>query len=1149
MHTTRGRGILLTLIVVAVAAGALYAAAGFLLAPRLIERQLSTLADQRLGQKMSMEKVKVNPFALSIEITGLRLAQANKPALLAAKRVYLDLALLSSGFGRGWVLSEVQTEGLQVLLEAQANGRLNLADVLQRWQKSSPPSNSKTAAAVPPRFTIKHLLASDGMLTYRELSDRPAATQILPIRIELENVSTLPDHEGRYTVSARFVDGGALTWRGDLALQPLQSEGDVELKALKLATAWQFIRDQIRLGEPRGTIDLATHYRFSYANSKLALALSKLRADASGVSVAREGNSEPLVSLKTLEVRDGTFDLGRRSLVLPAVSLSNGRLGVLKNTEGVLNWSGLARDTVAASPTAREPGKSKQPPAGYIEPWNIEVRELKVQGVALRFTDRQRNAPLDLQTGAMQGHAALTVVAGETLDVRARDMELRLEKLRLPADAPTVQLTQVQLHGGYLDLSKKEFGAKELTADGGTLQVERAADGTLPIAKMLEGSGEAPASQTPWKYAVALIRLQHLDAALSDRSFGQTIAYVVSGISARLDNFASSGNKAMEFKAAAQMGNSGSLIASGTVAPNFSRADAKVKVSAVELVPLQPVVAHYAAVDLASGSASASVTVTYKRVDGKPSLSAVGPFALENVRLNEAGSDARVLAWKRLSSREARVMLGPDRALIKEIVIESPEMRFDVSEQREISLAQLFNKQQPAAADPQRAQNAEQQAPFPIRIGELRVRDGTIDYSDRSLALPFAIVVTNFEGTAAGLGTDRDRIATLQFEGEIGEFGSAQIEGRIDAFSPTTLTDIAASFENVDMPELSPYTVTFLGRKIASGKLWVEMKYRIENGTLTGGNDVTVHDLALGEAVDTPTALKLPLDLAVALLTDSDGVIHTAIPVTGNLHDPKFDVALVIREALASLVKKIVTAPFRALAGLFGGDKQGKDAKQGKDFGGIEFEPGSAKLMASEKEKLQNVAKAMDERPQLKLIVQAPYSADTDGEAMRQELARREVALALGRSLQPEEKPGLVVFENLATQRALERLAARKSDPSAMREWVAKYTKKKGKDPKRAGMILRTAGDPDFYEAMFDWLAGSEAVSATTVKELATNRAKAVIEALRASGVDADRIEIGPVKSVGQQKENISAELSLAPAGVHGSAAVRSRRALAAQDR
>ncbi|MFL6580869.1 MAG: hypothetical protein ACJ8G2_09005, partial [Burkholderiales bacterium] len=151
----------------------------------------------------------------------------------------------------------------------------------------------------------------------------------------------------------------------------------------------------------------------------------------------------------------------------------------------------------------------------------------------------------------------------------------------------------------------------------------------------------------------------------------------------------------------------------------------------------------------------------------------------------------------------------------------------------------------------------------------------------------------------------------------------------------------------------------------------------------------------------------------------------------------------------------------------------------------------------------------------------------------------------LGRTLQPDEKAGLLAFENLATQRALEHLAVKKTDAASVRNWVADYARKKGSDPKRAGMILRTTGDPDFYRAMFAWLVMKEPVHDAAVQQLAQNRAKSVIEALRSSGVDEDRLGTAPVKSVSRDKdERISAGLSVEPLQVHGAASTQKPRAV-----
>ncbi len=1123
--TKIGHGrLLVSVLAVGVVACLLYAAAGFFLAPRLIERHLATLADERLGQSFTVQQIKVNPFALSVEATGVRLAQKNGSPMLAAQRVYLDLDLMGSGFGRGWVLGETQIDGLQVQLELDRTGHLNFADLVQRWQQGSTPAKPGNG---PVRITLKHLLASDGKLTYRELSGTPVATQVLPLRVELENVSTLPDREGHYSVSARFVDGGTMAWQGDISLPMLKSEGDLALEGMKLATIWKFIRDDVRLAKPEGALSFATHYKFSYADGKPALGLTGLRVNASALRVVREGFDEPILAMKTLEVRDGNFQLDRRALVLPVVSLSDGAVNVVKDAGGTWNWTGLARekDSKIAEPV-RSPGGAH--PAA--RPWRIDMKAVNVDNVALRYVDRQRPKPLAVETAAVHGSAVVEVTAGgDSPGVLAHEMKLRVEKLLLPAtDAPAIKLTELQVEGGYVDLSKHALGATQLQIDGGTLLVERGADGVFPIAERFAGGAKSPPSPSPWTYAVGSVRVRGLDVAFSDRGLGkQPLMVQFTGVAATIDHIATAGGKPLAFKASARIGSGGSIDASGSAAPDLSRVDASVKLSALALSPLQPFITRYASVHLASGSASATVALAYRHAGGKALFNASGPFELANVRLQEAGSDRTVLAWKRLSAAQAQLTLGPDRVSIKQIIVEAPEAKIAISEKRELNILQLLkHASTPGNQNRQPANGDAKVSRFPVHIGELRVRDGIVDFSDRSLALPFATKVTNLTGTVAGLGTNGDRHARLQFDGKIGEFGSAKINGHIDASSPKTFTEIHVAFQNVEFPDLSPYSATFLGRKIASGKLWAKLKYGIANSQLTGENDITIQDLRLGKAVDSPTALKLPLDLAVALLTDSEGKIRVAVPVKGDLNNPKFDYSAVIRAALADVITKIVSAPFRALAGLFGHDGGGKDP------GRIEFERGSAELMPSEKEKLQLVVKAMSERPRLKLVVQAPYALESDGAAMKQEMARREVALALGRSLDPDEKPAPVVFEDLATQRALERLLAKKADTGIVRDLAAQFAKRTGEEPRRASLLLRNAGDPNFYKSVYAWLVETQPVSDGSMQNLASGRANVVLDALRAAGADPARLEAGRVEaSKHEEGKRIGAQLSFEAVG------------------
>ncbi len=305
------------------------------------------------------------------------------------------------------------------------------------------------------------------------------------------------------------------------------------------------------------------------------------------------------------------------------------------------------------------------------------------------------------------------------------------------------------------------------------------------------------------------------------------------------------------------------------------------------------------------------------------------------------------------------------------------------------------------------------------------------------------------------------------------------------------------------MPPLSPYAATFAGRKIASGRLWLDLRYKIVKSELVGENKIVMQDFTLGERVEAPNALDLPLDLAVTLLTDSQGKINVAVPVRGNIDTPQFSYRHLIREALASLIVGIVSAPFRALASLAGSGSE--------TLGSINFEPGRARLLPPEQEKLDKVAQALKEKPRVKLVVRGPYDPQLDGEALRNRQVRREVAQALGVKLDEREDPGPIRTATLPPSARWKRCSPH---APGRRRWrsSSESSRVAGRDPERVSRLLALFGkaspDREFYQAMFERLVASYPLPETELQRLATRRAKAITEYLvQSAGLDAGRVK------------------------------------------
>jgi hypothetical protein len=177
-------------------------------------------------------------------------------------------------------------------------------------------------------------------------------------------------------------------------------------------------------------------------------------------------------------------------------------------------------------------------------------------------------------------------------------------------------------------------------------------------------------------------------------------------------------------------------------------------------------------------------------------------------------------------------------------------------------------------------------------------------------------------------------------------------------FSAKLYTDLTLSFHNMELTTFNPYSGKFAGYNISKGKLTTELKYKIDGRKLEAGHHIVIDQLEFGDKTASKDAVSVPIKLAVALLKDRHGVIDLDVPVTGSLDDPQFQLGPIIWKVVLNLLVKAVTAPFALLGSLFGG---------GADLQFVDFPAGSAQLDQAGQQKMKGVAKALAERPQLKI--------------------------------------------------------------------------------------------------------------------------------------------------------------------------------------
>jgi hypothetical protein len=504
---------------------------------------------------------------------------------------------------------------------------------------------------------------------------------------------------------------------------------------------------------------------------------------------------------------------------------------------------------------------------------------------------------------------------------------------------------------------------------------------------------------------------------------------------------------------------------------------------------------------------------------------------IEELRLNKL--DAKLVIFKDKTVNLTRILKSPPDASVADPVA-NPAATAEATDAAVVAEAPKAGVQKTAAKPVEPVQPA-----FRVAIERVRIENSEMDFADYSLALPFGTRIHSLKGAFNGITTQPGALAELEIDGQVDEFGLARAVGQVDLFNPTGFMDIKTVFRNVEMTNLTPYSATFAGRKIASGKLSLDLEYKIKARQLLGENQIIMDKLVLGERVESPTAMNLPLDLAIAILQDSDGKIDLGLPVSGSLDDPQFSYGRIIWKAIGNILTKIVTAPFRALGALFGGG--------GEKLEKLAFEAGEDALTPPEKEKFKQISQILNKRPGLALSIYGVWSTEVDRPVLKENQLRRAVAEKMGIKLAPGEDAGPISTANPKSRTALEALYAQRFSEA---EWLSLNAKWRQANPDKkpesgAGkMVSRLKGlfkkeepisaedlaqlkDVDLHGLLYQRLLDKETVSDAVLQQLAQRRGEAALNGLVAAGAPAERVKLGEAQAVEASGREVQAKLEL----------------------
>ncbi len=1052
----RTRKIAIWVISIVVAIGIL----GALVAPYLLRGVLADQLTAKLHRQVSIEQIRINPFAMSVTVRGFLMKERQGSATAVSfDELYANLELQSL-FRWGPVLNQIRLVKPYVNLIRNEDRTYNFTDLIDEFTKGPP--------GPTPRFALNNIQVLDGKIDF---DDRPEQTKhtISAIKIGVPFVSSIPSHVEINVQPAFYALVNDAPVQIDGETKPFKDSREstiqLDIDNLQIPKYLEYSPVELNFKVPSGQLDSKLTASFRTSKDKPAELSISGNVGIKELKL-QEKSDAPLLNLPSFDVVIDAVEVFAQKASLKSVKVESPELHVTHNRDGTLNLTSLIAESKAEKAPEQ---KTNEKPFGY------RVDEILVDQGKLFLTDRSPERPFEkrvenihagvkgltneadkkatteisFQTDAKEqfnhtGMLQLTPLAAEgqievkslqlkglrpyyesvvgleiteglldltthfaagqkenkQLETKLSELNAALRTLRLdvPGDRePLWRAPLLEIKDTTVDVEKKSIVVGSFESRDGSGSIHRNPDGIFSYARLIKTQPGASEAKKPekedtaeWSVEIKRSALDRFRVTFEDRMLSPPARMTVAALSFRGENHSNAKNARARVRLQATINNKGRLRLAGGLGTRPVRGRLNVDAQGIAVVPFQPYLADQVNFSLTGGEVGSKGVLTIETGgDGALKVNYEGGVQVTDFASVEKDASQDLLKWKSLDLGGIQFALQPMQLRINEINLADFYSRMILGADGRLNLQKLAAQKTQASApeETKEAKPPEPQAAAPsaekqISIGKINLQAGNVYFSDFFVKPNYSANLTGVQGSISELKPEAP--GDLAIQAKLDNAAPVDILGKINPLSKDLYLDIAADAREIELNPMSPYSVKYVGYGIERGELSFKVKYKVENRKLDAQNQIILDQLTFGEKVESPTATKLPVLLAVALLKDRNGVIDVNLPISGSLDSPEFSVGGIILRIIINIITRAVTSPFALLGAAFGGGSGG-------ELSYIEFDYGRSNLSQSAEAKIKSIATAMNNRPALKLDISGRVDPANDLEGLKQTSIERKV--------------------------------------------------------------------------------------------------------------------------------------------------------------
>jgi uncharacterized protein involved in outer membrane biogenesis len=386
MHGKKPRPLLKKIFVGLIIFFAAFTLLGFLGLPPILKYILAKKLSENLHREVTINQIKINPYALSIAVRGLTVKdKGSSETFVSCEEIFLNLQSLSA-FRRALILSEIRLKQPFIKITQHPDRSYNFSDLMENKETKLPEKEKSK----PLNFSLNNIRIENGSIDFQDDSKQKKHT-VRELNIGVPFLSNVPYYVNTYvqpSFSAK-INGTPYTLQGKTKpfTESRETTFEINITGLNIPYYLSYVPMKMNFRVASAYLDTQTQISFVQPKSENPSLTITGTVSLKNIAVNDQQN-KPLLRLPLLNISIAPSRPIEKFIHLSKVSIQSPGLEIQRDGRGTLNVQTLLPEKGETKPAPKKAEDST--------PFSLDIDELQLTDGKISFSDLTPSEPITL---------------------------------------------------------------------------------------------------------------------------------------------------------------------------------------------------------------------------------------------------------------------------------------------------------------------------------------------------------------------------------------------------------------------------------------------------------------------------------------------------------------------------------------------------------------------------------------------------------------------------------------------------------------------------------------------------------------------------------------------------------------------------------